>query len=73
VSLSLDNFVAGASLGLIGVPRLLCALVMGSVSGLMAVAGLQSGRLTQRVLGLSAEWFGGLAIVVIALSLLVRV
>jgi putative Mn2+ efflux pump MntP len=44
---------------------------MGATSGLMAIAGLQSGRLTQQMLRINAELFGGIAIVVIALSLVV--
>jgi putative Mn2+ efflux pump MntP len=43
LSLGLDNLVAGGGLGLMGMPPLLAAAVIGAISGLLALAGLWLG------------------------------
>ncbi len=69
LSLSLDNLIAGAGLGLVGFPLLLSITVIGAMSGLMSLAGLRLGRLAINYLPAKAEWLGGLALVVIAVTL----
>lgn len=69
LSLSLDNLVAGASLGLIGFPVLLSVAVIGATSGLMSLAGLWMGSAAVRYLPVRAELLGGVALICIALAL----
>lgn len=69
LSLSLDNLVAGASLGLIGFPVALSAAVIGTMSGLMSLAGLRLGGVAVRYLPVRAELLGGVALICIALAL----
>lgn len=69
LSLSLDNLVAGASLGLIGFPVALSAVVIGAMSGLMSLAGLSLGSAAVRYLPVRAEMLGGVALICIALAL----
>ncbi|HQR34257.1 MAG TPA: manganese efflux pump [Blastocatellia bacterium] len=67
LSLSLDNLVAGASLGMIGFPKLVSAVVIGTISALMSLAGLLLGRTAVKHLSLQSELLGGTALVLIAL------
>ena len=48
ISLSLDNLLAGAGLGMLGLPILLSALVIGAISCMMCVAGLLIGNTVAR-------------------------
>ncbi len=69
LSLSLDNLVAGASLGLEGFPALLSVAVIGLTSGLMSFAGLRLGGAAVNFLKLRSELLGGLALIFIAVAL----
>ncbi len=69
LSLSLDNLIAGASLGLVGFPLLLWVAVIGSMSALMALAGLRLGSLAVNFLRINTELLGGVALVCIGLAL----
>lgn len=69
LSLSLDNLVAGASLGLIGFPPLLSAAVIGAMSGAMSLAGLRLGSAAAKYLPVRAEMLGGVALICIAVAL----
>lgn len=69
LSLSLDNLIAGASLGLVGFPLLLSVAVIGSMSALMALAGLRLGSLAVNFLRINTELLGGVALVCIGLAL----
>jgi len=69
LSMSLDNLVAGASLGMIRFPLLLSIIVIGAMSALMSLAGLWLGRVTVSFLKIKTELFGGVALIVIALTL----
>lgn len=69
LSLSLDNLIAGASLGMVGFPLLLSVAVIGSMSALMSVAGLRLGSIAVNFLRINTELLGGVALVVIALAL----
>lgn len=67
LSLSLDNLVAGASLGMIGFPIVISVTVIGSMSALMSLAGLLVGRKVIKHPALKSELLGGVALVLIAL------
>lgn len=69
LSLSLDNLIAGASLGMLGFPLLLSVTVIGGMSALMSLAGLRLGSLAVNYLPAKAELLGGMALVFIALAL----
>ncbi|HEV7683916.1 MAG TPA: manganese efflux pump [Pyrinomonadaceae bacterium] len=72
LTLSLDNLVAGASLGMVGFPLLLSVAVIGSMSALMSFAGLRLGRATVNLFRINTELLGGVALVVIALVLAIE-
>ena len=69
LTLSLDNLIAGASLGLVGFHLLPSVLVIGGMSALMSIVGLRLGRLAVNYLNVKAELVGGIALVCIALVL----
>lgn len=69
LALSLDNLIAGTSLGMIGFPLPLSAGVIGAMSALMSLAGLLLARTAVNVLKLESEVFGGVVLVVIGLTL----
>jgi manganese efflux pump family protein len=72
LSLSLDNLIAGASLGMIGFPLALSVAVIGAMSALMSLAGLLLGRTAMNYLKLNSELLGGVALVCIALVLAIE-
>jgi putative Mn2+ efflux pump MntP len=69
LSLSLDNLVAGAGLGMIGFTLLLSVTVIGAMSALMSLAGLLIGRTAVNYMRLRSEVFAGVALVFIGISL----
>ena len=68
VVLSLDNLTAGLALSGSTAAPLLSALVIGSMSGVMATVGLFAGRLVRNALPVRAHRLGGLALVGIAFA-----
>ena len=72
LSMSLDNLIAGASLGMVGFPLLISVTVIGSMSALMSLAGLWLGSLAVNFLRINAELVGGVALVLIALVLAIE-
>ena len=66
VPLSLDNVVAGASLGLLGVSPWLAPVVFGSCTFVMALVGLQVGRAAAHVIRIRPDLLTGAALVVMA-------
>ena len=72
LSLSLDNLIAGASLGMIGFPLLLSVVVIGAMSGLMSLAGLRLGSVAVNYLRIKAELISGVALIFIAIALAVE-
>lgn len=72
LSLSLDNLIAGASLGMLGFPLLLSIALIGGMSSLMSLAGLRLGSLAIKYLPAKAELLGGLALLVIAVTLAIE-
>lgn len=69
LSLSLDNLIAGASLGMIGFPVLLSVAIIGATSALLSLAGLWLGSKAINFLKIRTELIGGVALVLIALTL----
>jgi putative Mn2+ efflux pump MntP len=69
LSLSLDNLVAGASLGMIGFPIVGSVAIIGAMSALMSLAGLLLGRSVVHLIKPRSELFAGVALVVIAVTL----
>ena len=69
VSLSLDNLVAGAGIGMLDFPVLLSALILGLISGLMSVAGMRLGSAIGKRLPLRAELLSGIALICMAVVL----
>jgi putative Mn2+ efflux pump MntP len=69
LSLSLDNLVAGASLGMIGFPVPLSVAVIGATSGLMSLAGLWLGRTAVNFFKIKSELLGGVALIFVAVAL----
>ena len=69
LALSLDNLVAGFGLGAVRVPVVLSALVLGTVSGAMALAGLYLGALVGRTMPARAERVGGAALALLAVGM----
>jgi putative Mn2+ efflux pump MntP len=69
LSMSLDNLIAGTSLGMIGFPLLLSVVVIGAMSALMSLAGLWLGSMAVNFLKIKTELIGGVALVLIALTL----
>jgi putative Mn2+ efflux pump MntP len=69
LSLSLDNMVAGASLGMIKFPVALSVITIGVTSGLMSLLGFRLANITVNRMKLKTELLGGIFLVLIALSL----
>jgi manganese efflux pump family protein len=72
LSLSLDNLVAGTTLGMIGFPLLLSVTIIGAMSALLSLAGLRLGRTAVNLLRIRAELIGGVVLIFIALSFVVE-
>jgi putative Mn2+ efflux pump MntP len=64
--LSLDNIVAGTSLGLLGFSPWLAAPVFGGMTAIMALVGLQLGRVASGLLRIRPELLTGVTLVVMA-------
>ena len=72
LSLSLDNLVAGTSLGMIGFPIVLSVAIIGTMSALLSLAGLRLGRAAVSLLPAKLELIGGVVLICIALSFVVQ-
>jgi putative Mn2+ efflux pump MntP len=66
VPLSLDNVVAGTSLGLLGFSPWLAPPVFGVTTAVMALVGLQLGRAVAHVIPMRPDLVTGIALVVMA-------
>lgn len=69
LSMSLDNLIAGTSLGMIGFPLWLSVAVIGAMSSLMSLAGLWLGGRAVGLLNIKTETLGGVALILIAITL----
>ena len=67
--LSVDNVVAGASLGLLGYSPWLAPPLFGVITALMTLAGLQLGRAASRFVRIRSDLLTGVALVIMALVL----
>jgi len=72
LSLSLDNLVAGTTLGMIGFPIFISVAVIGVMSALFSLAGLLLGRTAINLLRIRADLIGGVVLVFIAISFVVE-
>lgn len=63
LSLSLDNFVAGAGLGIAGFTLVVPALTFGAMTVVMSFAGLFVGRMVANVLPIRSDLFSGISLV----------
>jgi putative Mn2+ efflux pump MntP len=72
LSLSLDNLVAGTTLGMIGFPLLISVTIIGVMSALLSFVGLMLGRTAVNLLSLRADLIGGVVLIVIAISFVVE-
>jgi putative Mn2+ efflux pump MntP len=69
LSLSLDNLIAGTSLGLLGVSPLLSAAIFAAITALMSFVGLCLGRAFGRLIHIRADLLSGIALVIMAVVL----
>src|ERR1044071_7844584 len=72
LSLSLDNLIAGTTLGMIGFPILLSVMIIGLMSSLFAFVGLRLGHTTVNLLRIRADLIGGVVLIFIALSFVIE-
>jgi putative Mn2+ efflux pump MntP len=72
LSLSLDNLVAGTTLGMIGFPMLLSVAIIGVMSALFSFFGYRLGRSAVNLLPIKLELIGGVVLICIALSFVVQ-
>lgn len=70
ISVSLDSFSVGLSLGIYGAKMLVTIVLFGLASMVLAWAGLLLAQKTQKFLGRYSEAFGGVILLVIGLKLL---
>ena len=69
LSLSLDNLIAGTSLGLLGVPPVLAAAIFAATTAVMSFVGLCLGRIIGRLIHIRADLLSGVALVIMAVVL----
>ena len=69
LSLSLDNLLAGTSLGLLGASPVLAAAVFAAITVLMSFVGLCLGRAIGRLIPIRADLLSGIALVIMAVVL----
>ncbi len=69
LTLSLDNLLAGTTLGLLGFPAVLSALIFAAITALMSFAGLYVGRALAHVVRIRSDLLSGVALVIMAVVL----
>ena len=72
LSLSLDNLIAGTTLGMIGFPILLSVTIIGVMSSLFSLAGLRLGKTAVNLLRFRADLIGGVVLIFIALTFVIE-
>jgi manganese efflux pump family protein len=65
--LSLDNIIAGTSLGLLGFSPWLAPALFGATTAIMSLAGLQIGRVAAQFLRIRSDLLTGIALLVMAI------
>ncbi|MFB7455862.1 manganese efflux pump MntP family protein [Streptomyces sp. NPDC056188] len=66
LTLSLDNLVAGASLGILGLSPWVAAPVFGLITAVMSLIGLQLGRAAARLVRIRADLVSGVSLIIAA-------
>jgi manganese efflux pump family protein len=69
LSLSLDNLLAGTSLGLLGFSPVFSAAVFGTITALMTFVGLQLGGVAARFIPIRSDLLSGMGLLIIAVVL----
>ncbi|WP_329059213.1 manganese efflux pump MntP [Amycolatopsis sp. NBC_01480] len=69
LSLSVDNFIAGAGLGVAGFSLLVPMFTFGAMTVVMSLAGLFVGRMAAKVVRIRSDLFAGIALVGAAILL----
>lgn len=69
LSLSLDNLLAGASLGLLGLSPWVSATVFGAMTAVMSLVGLQLGRAVASLVRIRSDLLSGVALLIAAVAL----
>ncbi|MFD5250955.1 manganese efflux pump MntP family protein [Amycolatopsis sp. NPDC058340] len=69
LSLSVDNFIAGAGLGIAGFSLVVPMLTFGAMTVVMTFAGLYVGRMAAKVVRIRADLFSGISLVSAAILL----
>ncbi len=72
LSLSLDNLIAGTTLGMIGFPILLSVTIIGTMSSLFSLAGLRLGKTAVNLLRFRGDLIGGVVLIFIALTFVIE-
>lgn len=68
-SLSLDNLVAGTSLGLLGFSPVFSSIVFGVITAVMSLIGLQLGRYAACLVHIRSDLLSGVALIAAAIAL----
>jgi putative Mn2+ efflux pump MntP len=69
LSLSLDNLLAGTSLGLLGFSPVLTTALFATMTAVMSFAGLYLGRMIGRLIRIRTDLVSGIALIVMAVLL----
>ncbi|MEW2290161.1 manganese efflux pump [Streptomyces sp. NPDC047841] len=69
LTLSLDNLLAGASLGVLGFSPWFSAAVFGGMTAVLSLIGLQLGRAAARLVRIRSDLMSGVALIIAAATL----
>jgi putative Mn2+ efflux pump MntP len=69
LSLTIDNFIAGAGLGIAGFSLVVPMLVFGAMTVVMSFAGLYVGRMAAKVVRVRSDLFSGISLLGAAILL----
>lgn len=69
LSLSLDNLLAGASLGMLGLSPWFSAAVFGVITAVLSLVGLQVGRAAVRLIRIRSDLLSGITLIIAAVAL----
>jgi manganese efflux pump family protein len=69
LTLSLDNLLAGASLGMLGFSPWISALVFGLMTAVMSLVGLRAGRAAARFIRIRSDLLSGVTLIIAAVAL----
>ncbi|MGW4567867.1 manganese efflux pump MntP [Streptomyces sp. NPDC004561] len=69
LTLSLDNLIAGASLGILGLSPWLSAAAFGAITAVMSLVGLQLGRAAVRLIRIRSDLVSGVSLIIAAVAL----